>query len=145
MRGAIWFVAGAGAGVYAMVKGRRAAEAFTADGLRDRAQALGVGARMFRDELATGKAEKEIELREWIETTGARSGGELARPPAPSEGVTARSAEARTPSIASGSASVGGPKQIGAIGAGQQTLAPEIEHRNGPTEDPRLNTEGSTP
>jgi hypothetical protein len=114
MRGAIWFVAGAGAGVYAMVKGRRAAEAFTADGLRDRAQALGLGARMFRDELATGKAEKEIELREWI--------------------------EARTQSIASGSASAGGPKQIGATGAEQQTLG-----LNWPTEDPRQNTEGSTP
>ncbi|HEY9251721.1 DUF6167 family protein [Nocardioides sp. NBC_00850] len=104
MRGAIWFVVGAGAGVYAMVKGRRAAEAFTADGLRDRAQALGVGARIFRDELATGKAEKELELREWI--------------------------EART----------AGPKQIGAAGAEQQTLG-----LNGPTEDPRQNTEGSTP
>ena len=31
------------------------------------------------------------------ETTGARSGGELARPLAPSEGVTARSAEASLP------------------------------------------------
>ena len=104
MRGAIWFVVGAGAGVYAMVKGRRAAEAFTADGLRDRAQALGVGARIFREELATGKAEKELELREWI--------------------------EART----------AGPKQIGATGVGQQRLG-----LNGPTEDPRQNTEGSTP
>ena len=104
MRGAIWFVVGAGAGVYAMVKGRRAAEAFTADGLRDRAQALGVGARIFREELAHGRAEKELELREWI--------------------------EART----------AGPKQIGAAGAEQQRLG-----LNGPTEDPRQNTEGSTP
>ncbi|GGU31951.1 DUF6167 family protein [Nocardioides albus] len=140
MRGAMWFVVGAGAGVYAMVKGRRAAEAFTADGLRDRAQALGVGARIFRDELATGKAEKELELREWIETTGARSGGELARPPAPSEGVTARSADTRTQALASGSASAGGQKQIGAAGAGQKTLG-----SSGPIEDPRQNTEGSTP
>ena len=38
MRRGLWFVAGAGAGVYAMVRGRRAAEAFTADGLRDRWQ-----------------------------------------------------------------------------------------------------------
>lgn len=109
MRGAIWFAVGAGAGVYAMVKGRRAAEAFTADGLRDRAQALGVGARIFRDELATGKAEKELELREWI--------------------------DART----------AGPKQIGAAGAEQHRLAPEIGRRSGPTEDPMQNTEGSTP
>lgn len=114
MRGAIWFVVGAGAGVYAMVKGRRAADAFTADGLRDRAQALGVGARIFRDELATGKAEKELELREWI--------------------------EARTEAIASGSASAGGPKQIGATGAGQQRLG-----LTGPENEAQQNTEGSTP
>jgi hypothetical protein len=104
MRGAIWFMAGAGAGIYALVRGRRAAEAFTADGLRDRAQALGVGARIVRDELAVGKAEKELELREWI---GVRTAG---------------------------------PKQIGATGADQQTLG-----LSGPTEDPRQNTEGSTP
>ncbi len=64
MRRGLWFVAGAGAGVYAMVRGRRAAEALTADGLRDRARALAVGARMFRDEVADGSAEKETELRQ---------------------------------------------------------------------------------
>jgi hypothetical protein len=60
----VWFVAGVGAGIYAMVRGRRAAEIFTADGLHDRMQALGVGARLFREEVAQGKAEKETELRE---------------------------------------------------------------------------------
>ncbi|GAB3784424.1 DUF6167 family protein [Nocardioides ungokensis] len=60
----IWFVAGAGAGVYAMVRGRRAAEALTADGLRDRLGGLEVGLRMFRDEVAQGKAERETELRQ---------------------------------------------------------------------------------
>jgi len=64
MRRGLWFAAGAGLGVYAMVRGRRAAEAFTADGLHDRWQALGVGARLFRDEVATGKAEAETRLRE---------------------------------------------------------------------------------
>jgi len=59
-----WFVAGAGAGVYAVVRARRAAEAFTADGLRDRWNGLRVGARMVRDEVAQGQAEKETELRE---------------------------------------------------------------------------------
>jgi Family of unknown function (DUF6167) len=59
----LWFVAGAGAGVYAMVRGRRAAEAVTADGLRDRLSGLAVGMRMFRDEVAAGQAEKETELR----------------------------------------------------------------------------------
>ena len=60
----LWFVAGAGAGIYAMMRGRRAAEAFTADGMRDRLGAAGVGIRMFRDEVAQGKAEAETELRD---------------------------------------------------------------------------------
>ena len=64
MRRGFWFVAGAGAGVYAMVRGRRAAEALTADGLRDRLSGLEVGARMFRDEVAQGRAERETELRQ---------------------------------------------------------------------------------
>ena len=64
MNRSLWFVAGAGAGIYAMVRGRRAAEALTADGLLDRMNGLVVGARMFRDEVAAGRVEKETELRE---------------------------------------------------------------------------------
>jgi hypothetical protein len=64
MRRGLWFVAGAGTAVYAMVRGRRVAEAFTVDGLKDRVGALEVGARLFRDEVAQGKADKESELRE---------------------------------------------------------------------------------
>lgn len=64
MRRGFWFMAGAGAGVYAMVRARRVAEAFTADGLSDRWHALTLGARMFRDEVAQGQAEAETELRE---------------------------------------------------------------------------------
>lgn len=63
MRRGVWFVAGAGAGVYAMVRGRRAAEALTLDGLRDRVNGLALGARMLRDEVAQGQHEREIELR----------------------------------------------------------------------------------
>jgi hypothetical protein len=59
-----WFAAGAGAAVYAMNRARRLREALTADGLRDRASGLALGARMFRDEVAQGRAEKETELRE---------------------------------------------------------------------------------
>jgi hypothetical protein len=59
----LWFVAGAGAGVYAMVRGRRAAEALSIDGLRDRVHALSLGARLLRDEVVQGSAEKETELR----------------------------------------------------------------------------------
>jgi hypothetical protein len=83
MRRGLWFFAGAGAGIYAVVRGRRAAEAFTADGLKDRLKGLEVGARMFRDEVAQGKAEREPELRERLglvphgrpELAGSGAGG----------------------------------------------------------------------
>lgn len=64
MARSLWFVAGAGAGVYAMSRARKAAESLTADGLRDRLSGIGVGVRMFRDEVVAGQAEKETELRE---------------------------------------------------------------------------------
>jgi len=64
MRRGFWFLAGAGAGIYAVVRGRRAAEILTAEGLRDRLGALDVGARIFRSEFAEAQAEKETELRE---------------------------------------------------------------------------------
>lgn len=63
MARSLWFVAGAGAGVYAMSRARRVAQALTADGLRDRLSGLDVGMRLFRDEVAAGQAEKETELR----------------------------------------------------------------------------------
>ena len=64
MRRGLWFAAGAGAGIYAMTRARRLKEAFTVDGLRDRWEAVGLGARMLRDDIAQGQAEKETELRE---------------------------------------------------------------------------------
>lgn len=64
-----WFLAGAGAGVYAVVRARRAAEAFTPDGLADRLAALSVGARLFGDEVRAGMAEKETDLRERLRLT----------------------------------------------------------------------------
>jgi hypothetical protein len=60
----LWFVAGAGAGIYAVNRARRLAESLTADGLRDRATGLAAGARVFRDEVRAGAAEREEELRE---------------------------------------------------------------------------------
>jgi hypothetical protein len=64
MNRGLWFVAGAGAGIYAMIRGRRAAEAMTADGLHDRMEALFLGARLFRDEVAQASVARETELRE---------------------------------------------------------------------------------
>ena len=60
----LWFVAGAGAGVYGVLRARRAAEALTVDGLQDRVGAAVVGARLFRDEVAQGRHERETELRQ---------------------------------------------------------------------------------
>ena len=59
----LWFVAGAGAGVYAISRVRRVAEALTPEGIADRLAALSVGLRLFRDEVQTGMAEKEMDLR----------------------------------------------------------------------------------
>lgn len=64
-----WFVAGAGAGVYAVVKVRRAAEAFTPEGLRDRLAGLSLGAHLFAEEVRAGVTEKETELRERLDWT----------------------------------------------------------------------------
>ena len=64
MSRAIWFVAGTGAGVYAAVRAKRVAEALSVDGLRDRVNAAVLGARIFRDEVAQGRAEAETGLRE---------------------------------------------------------------------------------
>lgn len=64
MRRGLWFVAGAGAGVVAVRRLQRLAEAFTADGVRDRVHGAGAAARIFREEAAAGRAAKENELRE---------------------------------------------------------------------------------
>ncbi len=82
----LWFVAGAGAGVYAMIRGRRAAEALTPEGLRDRLSGLAVGARMFREELAQGQADAEPVLRERLGLSApgpAQLGGRRPSSPAP--------------------------------------------------------------
>ena len=62
----LWFVAGAGVGVYAAARARRAAEALTADGLRDRVRGWQVGARLFAEEVQQGRTERETELREQL-------------------------------------------------------------------------------
>ncbi|MFL6060042.1 MAG: DUF6167 family protein [Marmoricola sp.] len=64
MRRGFWFVAGAGAGVYVVLKARRAAEVFTPEGLRDRVAGLQVGAQLFAEEVRSGMTEREAELRE---------------------------------------------------------------------------------
>ncbi|MGZ4490306.1 MAG: DUF6167 family protein [Nocardioidaceae bacterium] len=50
-----------------MTKARRAAEAFTPEGLADRLAGLSLGAHLFGEELRAGMAEKENELRHRLE------------------------------------------------------------------------------
>lgn len=68
----IWFAAGAAAGVYGTVKARRVAETFTAEGMRHRMKAASLGARLFREEVAQGRTEAEVELRERLEVAAGR-------------------------------------------------------------------------
>ncbi|HEY0902575.1 MAG TPA: DUF6167 family protein [Marmoricola sp.] len=93
MRRGFWFVAGAGAGVYVMVRARRAVETFTPDGLRDRLAGLGVGAHLFAEEVRSGMTERETELRERL---GLALDGPLELGPAP-EPATAEPALSRQP------------------------------------------------
>lgn len=79
----LWFIAGAGAGLYAAVRARRAADSLTADGLRDRLHSWQVGARMFATEVATAQAEKEAELRDRLGLLPAPGVAELAQPNRP--------------------------------------------------------------
>ncbi|QWC85262.1 hypothetical protein KLP28_00220 [Nocardioidaceae bacterium] len=59
----LWFVAGAGTGVYAMVRARRLAEAVTPEGLADRVGALALGARLLADDVRAATATREAEIR----------------------------------------------------------------------------------
>jgi hypothetical protein len=90
MNRGLWFVAGAGAGIYIVIRGRRAAEALTIDGMQDRLNGLAVGVRMFREEVAEGKAEAETELRERFST-----GLHLSGPHGPAELTTRQEEEGR--------------------------------------------------
>jgi len=64
MNRALWFVAGAGAGVYAMTRARRLADALTPEGLADRLAGLSVGVRLFGEEVRAGMVEKETDVRD---------------------------------------------------------------------------------
>ncbi len=79
----LWFVAGAATSAYTLVKARRAAEALTPEGIRDRLAGLSLGAHLFGDEVRTGMAARESELRDRLgleEPTPTRIGAAKAPP-----------------------------------------------------------------
>ncbi len=79
----LWFVAGAASGVYALVKVRRTAEAFTPDGVGARVAALRAGAHVFTQSVAEGMAQREAVLCAQLEA-GPVSHRLIAAGPAPS-------------------------------------------------------------
>ena len=90
----LWFVAGAGVGVYAAARARRVADSLTAEGLRDRVRGWQVGARLFAEEVHEGRTERETQLREQLGLLPTSpSGG------APELGFEARSARTSTDDI----------------------------------------------
>ena len=76
-----WFAVGAGTGVYAMVKTKRAAERFTPAGIGDQIGALTFGARLFCDEVVVGMGERESQLRDDLGVLDAGNTPERAKQP----------------------------------------------------------------
>ena len=60
----LWFVAGAGIGVYAMNRARKVADSFTVEGLRARWQGAQHAAKLFSQDVRQAQADREHELRE---------------------------------------------------------------------------------
>jgi len=80
MSRAFWFAAGAVSGVYGLVKVKRTAQNFTPDGVAARLAAYRVGARMFKDEVVSGMADREQQLRTQLSLDEAGSGTRLLEP-----------------------------------------------------------------
>lgn len=59
----LWFVAGAGLGVYAMNRARKVAESLTVEGLRARWQGVQHAARLLNEDVRQAQADREHELR----------------------------------------------------------------------------------
>ncbi len=93
MRRGFWFGAGMAAGAYGVVRARRVMEAFTPDGIRDRLSGLGVGVRVFNEEMRAGMTEKETELRDRIALMRDGGAPELTS----SEGAAPRSLSGSAP------------------------------------------------
>ena len=64
---ALWFAAGASAGLYGAVKARRLAYRVSPAGVADQAAALRLGAQEFLDDVRAGAREKEAELTDNLE------------------------------------------------------------------------------
>jgi Family of unknown function (DUF6167) len=94
----VWFVAGAASGVYALLKVRRTARAFTPGGMSERLAAYRAGASVFAESVAKAMAERERELLRELEREQQRPRLIAASPEQPdlrADGVTPAVAGAR--------------------------------------------------
>ena len=92
-----WFVAGASAGLYTMVKVRRLAYRLTPEGITDQVSALGLGARAFADEVRAGMAEREAQIAHQLALPAVDAGHAMERAPQP---ALEDSAASRRPALA---------------------------------------------
>jgi hypothetical protein len=72
MSRAVWFVAGASAGVYAMNKARQFAGTLNAEGLRARWEGITHGVRLVAQDAKQAQVQREDELRERMGLPAAR-------------------------------------------------------------------------
>ncbi|WP_110241335.1 DUF6167 family protein [Nocardioides gilvus] len=79
----LWFVAGAGAGVYAMSKARRLTDSVTTEGLRARWHGLTHAARLLGEDVRSAQATREVELRESFGLAALSDTPQLQGPQAP--------------------------------------------------------------
>ena len=93
MRRLFWVGVGAGAGVFAMSRISRTAEAYSPDGLARSIAALGDSVRYFAEEVRAGMTERELELREALGLDGSES--EAWYEPAPPRAELSRAATVR--------------------------------------------------
>ena len=76
----VWFVAGAGVGVYAVLRARRVVEALTPGGLADRLAGLSLGLHLVGAEVRAGMTEKETEVRDRLARASHGTPRELSAP-----------------------------------------------------------------
>ena len=79
---ALWFAAGAGAGLWTTLKARRVAYRLTPVGVTDQVATWGLGARAFAAEVRLGMAEREAEIADDLGLPLGDAGSARARGPA---------------------------------------------------------------
>ena len=114
-------MAGAGTGMYAMVRARRIAEAFTPEGLADRLGALALGARLLTEDVRAASEARESALRHELGLQVEGAGAPRALPATLETAVGP--APRRTPDLALAAALAPGGTTAGAT-AGPAAGAP---------------------